>query len=93
MNSVSVTVRGQVQGVGYRWFTREVADAAGITGWVRNRHDGSVEAVLQGEPEAVDAVLRAMRKGPRGARVIEMTTSGVSDPPDPEPGFEIRPTA
>jgi len=62
-------VSGRVQGVGFRYFTQDVARRAGVTGWVRNLDDGRVEAYAEGELEAVDSVERAIRIGPRGARV------------------------
>jgi len=67
-----VRVRGRVQGVGFRMF---VEDAAAMHGWVRNRRDGSVEAVLAGDPEAVRAVVAACRRGPRGAFVEALDES------------------
>ncbi len=68
METVRVVVRGQVQGVGYRAWTEAEATARGLRGWVRNRRDGTVEAVLSGN-EAVGAMLHAMRQGPPAARV------------------------
>lgn len=64
-----VRVRGRVQGVGFRMFVEDAAAMHGVGGWVRNRRDGSVEAVFAGEPEAVRAVVEACRRGPRGAWV------------------------
>ena len=64
-----VMVRGRVQGVGYRAFVEHEALAHGLEGWVRNRRDGSVEAVLAGPREAVDAMIEACRRGPPGGRV------------------------
>jgi acylphosphatase len=64
-----VRVRGRVQGVGFRMFVEDAAAAHGIEGWVRNRRDGSVEAVFAGAPDAVPAVVEACRRGPRGAWV------------------------
>ena len=63
---------GRVQGVGFRWFTREAAQREGVTGWVRNLPDGSVEAFVEGENEAVTRVERALRRGPGGARVEDV---------------------
>lgn len=63
-------VHGRVQGVGYRESMVTVANAAGVLGWVRNCRDGSVEALLQGDPEAVGAVIDWARRGPPLARVI-----------------------
>ena len=62
-------IRGRVQGVGFRYFTRDVALREGVTGWVRNLPDGRVEARIQGELDAVARVERALHAGPRGARV------------------------
>ena len=64
-----VSIRGRVQGVGYRAFVEHEALQAGIEGWVRNRRDGSVEAVFAGEPTVVRDVIDACRKGPYSARV------------------------
>jgi len=62
-------ITGRVQGVGFRYFTRDAAMREGVTGWVTNRPDGGVEAYVEGEAEAVTRVERAIRTGPRGARV------------------------
>ena len=64
-----VFIRGRVQGVGYRAFVEYTALDHGLDGWVRNRRDGSVEAVFAGAPEAVAAMIEACRRGPPGARV------------------------
>lgn len=69
MRSRQIRVKGQVQGVGYRYALRGEAVARGLAGWVRNRRDGSVEAVLQGDAAAVQAVLDWARRGPPAARV------------------------
>jgi acylphosphatase len=58
-----------VQGVGFRYFTQDAALREGVTGWVRNLPDGRVEALVEGDAEAVTRVERAVRSGPRGARV------------------------
>ena len=83
-----MSVSGRVQGVGFRVFVASRARSRGVAGWVRNRADGTVEAVLEGEREAVDAVVAACGQGPRGADV-----AGV-DVTDEEPagllGFELR---
>ena len=63
------SIRGRVQGVGYRAFVEDTARAAGLEGWVRNRRDGTVEAVFAGPDNAVTAALEACRAGPRGAHV------------------------
>jgi acylphosphatase len=62
-------IRGRVQGVGYRYWAVGQARALGLRGWVRNRGDGSVEALAAGSPEAIDMFVAACRRGPRAARV------------------------
>ena len=64
-----VRVRGRVQAVGFRAFVEDSAAMQGVDGWVRNRRDGSVEAVFAGDPQAVRAVIEACRRGPPGAWV------------------------
>lgn len=82
-------IRGRVQGVGFRAYVQYKAKSHGIAGWVRNRSDGSVEAVLQGAPDAVQAVVDAAHRGPRNARV---TGVEVNDAQGEYEGFELRPT-
>jgi acylphosphatase len=86
-----VVVSGMVQGVGYRYTMRVEALRAGVTGWVRNRGDGSVEAEVEGTPEQVDGVLTWMAGGPPGARVTDARVEDVA--PLGDAGFEVRPTA
>jgi acylphosphatase len=64
-----VRVTGRVQGVGFRWFVRERADALGLAGWVKNRSDGSVELLVSGDANAAEQFLAAVRRGPPHARV------------------------
>ena len=64
-----VSIRGRVQGVGFRAHVEHAALTHGVEGWVRNRRDGSVEAVFSGPAEAVTVVIDASRQGPPGARV------------------------
>jgi len=83
-----VVVHGRVQGVFFRDSTRRRAASRGVTGWVRNRPDGTVEALFEGEPEAVDALVAFVREGPRGAvvdrvEVAEAAAEGLA-------GFEVR---
>jgi len=80
---------GRVQGVGFRYSMIEEAQRLGVTGWVRNRRNGTVEAVVDGAPDAVDAVLAWARSGPRGARVTDVQ---VSEVPDNFERFELWPT-
>jgi acylphosphatase len=91
MRRVHVVVRGDVQGVGYRYTLRMVARDAGVSGWVRNRRDGSVEAVLQGSPDAIEAVLDACRAGPPASRVARLDIIGESV--GAFDGFDVLPTA
>lgn len=91
MGRVEVTVRGRVQGVGYRYDTRARAERLGLAGWVRNRADGSVEACLEGDDEAIEALLAWMGRGPAGATVTSV--DAVPAAPGNLRGFEIRPTA
>ncbi|MBW9111236.1 acylphosphatase [Microbacterium trichothecenolyticum] len=90
MRRVHVTVRGDVQGVGYRYTMRIVAREAGVAGWVRNRRDGSVEAEVEGTPAQVDEVLAWMAEGPPGSRVEQATVTDAAT--TGERGFEVRPT-
>jgi len=83
-----IRVIGRVQGVFFRAWTRDEAQTLGIDGWVRNCSDGSVEAQLEGDQEAIEELVDLMREGPPGARVegVEVEES------DPEglSGFEVR---
>ena len=69
MTTRQIRVSGRVQGVGYRYALRDEARRLGVKGWVRNRADGSVEALLQGDDEAVAALVAWAQRGPRMARV------------------------
>jgi acylphosphatase len=74
-HAVCLRVTGRVQGVGFRDFVHREAATRELDGWVRNRRDGSVEAVVVGPPEAVDAVIAACREGPRAAVVKDVDVS------------------
>ena len=87
-----IRVSGRVQGVGYRISLQHEARKHGVSGWVRNRRDGTVEAVLQGSPEAVDAVIAWARQGPPGARVTDVVDSASEQEPA-HARFELRPTS
>jgi acylphosphatase len=91
--SVSTTrhlrIRGRVQGVGFRYAMRLEARRLGLAGWVRNRHDGSVEALVQGPAEAVETMVEWSRHGPAGARVTEVQVAGGEGD---YTEFELRPT-
>lgn len=68
-------VRGSVQGVGFRWWCQREAERLGVAGWVRNRDDGAVEAVLEGSPDRVGQMLTWLAHGPRFARVVSVQVS------------------
>jgi acylphosphatase len=84
---VRVVVSGDVQGVGFRWSTREEAAGRGLRGWVRNLADGRVEAVFEGPPVDVDAMVAWCRTGPRWATVSRVEV--VEEEPAGETGFRI----
>ncbi|KIZ47240.1 MULTISPECIES: acylphosphatase [Rhodopseudomonas] len=98
MNDVvrQVTIKGRVQGVGYRAWLAHSAVADGLAGWVRNRRDGSVEAVLAGPAKAVDAMVAKCRRGPSAARVTDVVDEAAG--PDaldlraPGERFSVLPT-
>jgi acylphosphatase len=93
MVTQQLRISGRVQGVGYRDALRYEAERLGVTGWVRNRLDGSVEAVAQGAPEAVDRLIAWARRGPPAARVLELHVEAVQDADErPYSGFQRRPT-
>ncbi|MCP4968622.1 MAG: acylphosphatase [bacterium] len=72
MKAILATVSGRVQGVGFRYTTRHRARALGLTGWVRNQHDGSVLTFVQGDVETVDAYIAFLGQGPPAARVASL---------------------
>jgi acylphosphatase len=83
-----VVVHGDVQGVFFRDSCRRKASTLGLTGWVTNRPDGAVEAVFEGDPEAVAALVDWCRHGPRGADVTSVDET--SEDPEGLSSFEIR---
>jgi acylphosphatase len=92
--SMHLRISGRVQGVGYRAALQNAAQANGITGWVRNRRDGTVEAVLQGSPESIESVLAWARRGPPSARVSDLKAEPAQGEFDrPYSRFEQLPTA
>jgi acylphosphatase len=82
-------VSGRVQGVGFRYFTRAAADREGVHGWVRNLPDGRVEAEAEGDAEAIERFERALRHGPRGARVDQVDADDVL-PSGRDAGFFVK---
>jgi acylphosphatase len=90
VETVRLRIAGKVQGVGYRvWMTR-AAVSLGLRGWVRNRRDGSVEALATGPPEALAAMLKLAKEGPPGARVADIAATPDRD--DGSAGFVARAT-
>ncbi len=72
MSAKRLVIGGRVQGVGYRDWLVATARSLGVSGWVRNRPDGGVEALVAGDTDAVEELLRACRRGPRGAQVASI---------------------
>ena len=90
IETVRLRITGQVQGVGYRLWATRTAASLGLRGWVRNRTDGSVEALVTGASEVVAAMTETARKGPIGAHVRDVTV--IPDEDDGSVGFVSRPT-
>jgi acylphosphatase len=88
MRRVRVRAQGRVQGVFFRAETRSRAESLGLAGWVRNAPDGTVEAVLEGDPERVNSMVEWFRHGPSGARVDELDVA--TEEPAGEAGFQVR---
>lgn len=84
-----LTIRGRVQGVGYRNYIEYKAGGLGIGGWVRNRLDGSVEAVVHGTPQAVQAIIACAQRGPRAAQVTAVEVTGMDGS---YAAFTVKPT-
>jgi acylphosphatase len=79
MRIVRLLIHGRVQGIGFRAFVEDRAVANGVEGWVRNRLDGSVEAVVTGDEAAMEAMLAALRQGPPVARIDRVDTSRATE--------------
>lgn len=84
-----LNITGRVQGVGFRFYFERTARQHGVGGWVRNRRDGNVEAVVHGSESAVSAVIEWARRGPRNATVDDVV---VTDADGSYEGFEVLPT-
>ena len=90
MNAKRLIISGRVQGVGFRIWMVEKARDLGVSGWVRNRVDGSVEALIAGDLAAVEELSRLCRRGPRMAEVVSIDEE-MADPPE-YPGFRQVPS-
>ena len=90
MRSARLRITGRVQGVGYRAWALQAASRLNLRGWVRNRTDGSVEALVIGEDDAVARMIEACREGPFGARVSDVAVSDAED--DCSMEFGAKPT-
>ena len=89
--TIEVRIEGRVQGVWFRGWTEGQAQALGLSGWVRNRRDGAVEAVFSGPPSAVRAMIEHCHHGPPAARVTRVTATARNEPAPA--GFQQLPTA
>ena len=87
--SLHVRVEGRVQGVGFRWFVRETAVDLGLSGWVRNLPDGSVEVLASGDPSALSSLRARLAAGPPHARVDRLVDLVEAAIPDAGDSFEI----
>lgn len=90
--AMRLTIRGRVQGVGYRASLAEEAVSLGLYGWVRNRRDGSVEAYLDGDEAAIEAVFRWAKRGPPAAQVADVVIEDVATQLPSDREFRILPT-
>lgn len=90
ITSLKLRIEGLVQGVGYRAFAATEARKLGLNGWVRNRSDNTVETLVSGETQKVEAFVAACGRGPVGARVTSIELKSVAPPA--EVGFDVRPT-
>jgi acylphosphatase len=89
VSRIEAEVRGEVQGVGFRWFVRREAERLGLCGWVANEADGSVRVVAEGPAASVDQLVTRLRSGPPGAAVSEVHAHRVA-PTGGFDGFAIR---
>lgn len=88
--AVRYVVTGRVQGVGFRWFTREQAGRLAVAGWVANADDGTVHGEAAGTAGAIETFLGALQQGPPGAAVERVSSSTIGADTVPSAGFEIR---
>ena len=92
LRTLRLVAHGRVQGVWFREGMRQAAEGLGVVGWVRNRRDGTVEAVVQGPPAAVEAIVAWARQGPEGAEVERLDVAETRGEAD-FAAFEKHPTA
>jgi len=90
MLCLRLRVRGAVQGVGFRWFAREMAQRLGVAGWVRNCEDGSVEIAVSGDDDRVEQFAAAMARGPNHASVSGVSRDPLGNGEELARPFEIR---
>lgn len=90
MKTCRCSVKGVVQGVGFRFWTVRTAHALNLTGWVRNRSDGTVELLACGTEDALVALQEKLREGPPYSRVAEVTCTDAPAPDPPCPDFSIQ---
>jgi acylphosphatase len=90
--ALHLRISGLVQGVGYRYGFSTQARMLNLSGWVRNRRDGSVEALVAGAPDALERITAWARRGPAGSQVSDVEVVQVDDSMIPAPGFDIRST-
>ena len=88
--ALRLRIEGRVQGVGYRAWLEHEARSRGLRGWVRNRRDGSVETLLIGDNQAIEAMVASCQRGPRLAGVTDIERSPDAD--DGRAGFDVWPT-
>jgi acylphosphatase len=89
--TVRLIISGRVQGVGYREFVRAEAEKRDLDGWVRNRRDGTVEALVAGAPEQVEEIIAACWRGPPASRVAGVASAETLEPTSAT-GFAVLPT-
>ena len=87
---VRASIHGRVQGVGFRAFVERQANEHGLEGWVRNRADGSVEALVAGDARALEQIIKDAWRGPGSARVDRLAADDAAEPD--QPGFCVLPT-
>ncbi len=88
-SGVHIVVRGVVQGVGFRWFVYRIATRLGLSGYVRNRYDGDVEIVAEGDRSLLESLVGEVRVGPRSAHVSDLSVQWLQ-PSREFTSFEIR---